>query len=106
VAVVDGESLLTPTTNVLDLAVPEAEATIEEGHAAVSGLVENQSEATLAQIVVVAVFYDDQGQVTGYAQVRLDGPLAPGARLPFALDTTPPGGLTTDYRLLVQGVSG
>lgn len=106
VAVVSGETLPLLGTQTLQLAVAEVEATIEEGHAAITGMVENQDEQPVTEIVVVATFYDSQGQVSGYAQQRLEGPVAPGERLPFALDVTPPGGLTTDYRLLVQGVTG
>lgn len=106
VAVVAGESLPTLGTQTLNLAVTEEEATIEEGHARVTGRVENQDEQPVTEIAVVATFYDTQGQVSGYAQQRLQGPLAPGEGLPFTLDVTPPGGVTTDYRLLVQGVTG
>lgn len=105
VSVVSGESLPTLGTYTLDLTVDEVEATMEEGRAAVSGLVGNEGEGPVEEVLVVATFYDDQGQVSGYAQQRLDGPLAPGASLPFALDATPPGGVTAEYRLLVQGVT-
>ena len=106
VSVVSGETLTTPGTYTLDLAVSEVEATIEEGHVALSGLVENQGEAPVAEVNVVATFYDTQGEVTGYAQQRLEGPLQSGETLSFALDGTPPGGVTARYELLVQGVTG
>lgn len=105
VSIVSGESLPSIGTYTLDLALSEVEDTIDEGHVAVSGQVENRSDEPVTQVTVVATFYDAQGEVNGYAQQRLDGPLAPGASLPFALDVAPPGGITVDYQLLVQGVT-
>jgi LysM repeat protein len=103
-AVVGGQTLLDFGSRYLDLAVGAAEITIEEGRVTLAGRVENRGEDTAVQLLLVATLYDARGRVSGYRELLLDGPLAPGEDLPFVLDVAPPGAPVVDYRLLVQAL--
>ncbi|HSM58570.1 MAG TPA: FxLYD domain-containing protein [Candidatus Sulfomarinibacteraceae bacterium] len=104
VSIVDGEGLVDPGNYYLDLAVQSPEVTIGERQVSLGGAVENVGEKTAHQITVVATFYDNQRNVTGYAQQALSDPLAPGESVPFALEAAPPGGPVVDYALDVYGL--
>jgi LysM repeat protein len=103
-AVVGGQTLLDFGSRYLDLAVGAGEITIEEGRVSLAGWVENQGEATAVQLLLVATFYDTNGRVSGYRELLLPGPLAPGEAVAFALDVAPPGGPVVGYQFLVQGL--
>ena len=104
VAVTGGEALGDIGSHYLDLAAIGVEATLDAGRVTLDGTVANQGQSMADQIVVVATFYDAQGRVSGYAQQTLDEALAPGATAPFSFALTPPGALTTDYEIAVQGL--
>ena len=107
VSVSRGDSLLEQGSYYLDLAAADSEVTIEDGQASVAGMVENVGEDTVATLTVVATFYGAQGsgaRVSGYAQQIVEGPLAPGERLPFSVGGAPPGGQTVDVAVTVYGM--
>lgn len=76
----------------LDLAVIDAEVTIGHSPVEVSGQITNQGQFSAGQISIVTTFYDDQGLVTGYHELALDGVIGAGERRPFAFFALPPGG--------------
>ena len=104
VAVVAGDTLAEPGSYYLDLAVAESEVTIEDGLVRVAGTVENVGDSVAAAMTVIATFYGAQGEVTGYAQQHLLGPLAPGEQSLFDAGGSPPGGQTVDVTIAVYGL--
>lgn len=104
VSVIAGDTLLEQGTHYLDLAVTDTEANIEDRQANVAGAIENVGQETATTLTVVATFYGAQGDVTGYAQQILEGPLGPGERVPFSLGGAPPGGVTVDFSVTVYGL--
>lgn len=104
VAVVAGDTLLQQGTHYLDLAVSDTEANIEDRQVNVAGAIENVGPETATTLTVVATFYGAQGDVTGYAQQILEGPVGPGERVPFNIGGAPPGGATVDLSVTVYGL--
>lgn len=105
VSVVAGDTLLQEGNHYLDLAVSETEANIEDRQANVAGAIENVGQESATTLTVVATFYGAQGNVTGYAQQIMEGPLGPGERAPFSVGGAPPGGATVDFAVTVYGLS-
>lgn len=104
VSVVAGDTLLQHGTHYLDLAVSDSEANIGDGQANVAGAIENVGQESATTLTVVATFYGAQGDVTGYAQQILEGPLGQGERAPFSVGGAPPGGATVDFAVTVYGL--
>jgi hypothetical protein len=103
-AVIGGQTLLDFGSRYLDLAVEAAAITIKDGRVTLTGHIENRGEETAVQLSLVATLYDAQGRISGYRELLLPGPLAPGDELPFILEVTPPGAPVVDYRLSVQAL--
>jgi LysM repeat protein len=105
VSVVAGETLAQQGTYYLQLEATAANVQLREGATEITGTIRNQGDATVALSTIIATFYDDSGQVSGYAQEDIPGPLAPGESALFVLDVAPPGGQPVDYALTVQGLT-
>ena len=88
----------------LDLAVVDAEATIEESQVALEGRIENIGSEAAERILLVTTFYDSQRNVTGFHELTLDFMLAPGEEQTFIFVAAPPGGQVVGYTFLVQGL--
>lgn len=104
VAVVGGESLARQGTYYLDLAVAAGEVTIEDGQLRIEGTVENVGQQTASEINVIATFYGNRNEVTGYSRQALTEPLAPGSSGSFSMEAAPPGGPSVDHSLSVYGL--
>lgn len=104
VAVIAGDALVEQGSYYLDLAATHSEVNIENGLVNVAGFVENVGEEVATTITVIATFYGAQGEVTGYAQQHLQGPLASGDRAPFDVGGAPPGGQTVEVTVAVYGL--
>ncbi|MCI0397846.1 MAG: LysM peptidoglycan-binding domain-containing protein [Chloroflexi bacterium] len=103
-AVAGGQTVVNLGSRYLDLAVRDAEVTIDEGQVALNGLVENVGQETASQIGLVITLYDAQQNVAGYAELLLAGPLPAGERLPFSLAVAPPGGRVTTFAITIQAL--
>ncbi|HSG17475.1 MAG TPA: FxLYD domain-containing protein [Anaerolineae bacterium] len=88
----------------LDLAVSGAEVTIGRNPIEVTGQLDNVGGQTAGQISIITTFYDDQGNVTGFHEKRLDSALAPGENVPFRFVALPPGGRADAYSFATQAV--
>jgi LysM repeat protein len=104
VSVVGGDSAMDLGTRYLDLAVVEGSVNIDEHLVTIAGEVINQGTENAGPILVVVTFRDAQGQVAGFQQLELSGPLPPGEAIPFALTAAPPGGIAVELAWLVQGL--
>lgn len=104
VSVVGGEALAETGSFYLDLALRESEVTIEDGLVGVVGSVENTGAEAATTITVIATFHGVQGEVTGFAQQHLQGPLSPGEEVSFDVGGSPPGGQTVDVSMSVYGL--
>lgn len=104
VSVVAGDTLMEQGSYYLDLAVADSEVNIEDGLVNVAGSVENIGEDVATSISVVATFYGARGEVTGYAQQHLQGPLSPGEEAKFDVGGSPPGGQTVDVTIGAVGL--
>ncbi len=85
-----------------DLAVADAEVTIGRSPIEVSGLIKNQGQFSAGRISVVTTFYDDQGLVTGFHELALDGIIGAGESRPFAFIALPPGGEADSVGFAIQ----
>lgn len=104
VAVTAVDAVIDLGNRYLELTVVETAVDTENGRVTLEGQVQNVGETGAQNILITATFYDAAGRVTGYAQQRLDGTLAPGAALPLQVTAVPPGGTVSDYRFSAQGV--
>ena len=104
VAVVAGDTLLETGSFYLDLAVPDSEVTIDDAQISVAGTVENVGEEAATALTITATFYGAQGDVVGFAQQLLEGPLAPGERLSFDTGGAPPGGPAVQAAVTAYGL--
>jgi LysM repeat protein len=104
VKVMAGRPLSTNDDRLADLAVTDAEVTIDDGLARISGVLRNTGLETAVQIRLVTTLYDGAGIVTGYHELRLIDPLAAGATYTFRVATIPPGGHVATHTFIVQGL--
>lgn len=103
-AISGGQALVDWGNRYLGLAAEGVTATIEEGRLGLSGRIRNTGDMTARQISLIVTLYDAQGQMVGYHQENLSPAIAPGAALPFALDSAPPGGQPVSYVLQLEGL--
>jgi LysM repeat protein len=103
-AVIGGQTVGDLGSRYLEFTVEEATLTAEDNRALVEGQVINTGQATAVNISLVVTFYDSQGKVTGYREIRLPGPLTPGDSLPFLIEATLPGGRARTLQMAVQAV--
>lgn len=104
VAVVGGQSVVDLGTRSLGVVVTEQEMVVDGGGVVVNGRIQNSTETTLDQVLLIATLYDAQGRVSGLQQLDLTGPLAAGETAVFQLNAAPPGGEVVAVRLLGQAV--
>ncbi|MCA9934625.1 MAG: FxLYD domain-containing protein [Anaerolineales bacterium] len=105
VAIVGGESVVDLGSRYLDVVVAEGTAVIPDGERVqVSGKVQNDGDVVATAVRVILTVYDSQGQVSGYTQQTLDGPLFPGDNTSFSFDVAPPGGEPVSVGLLVNAL--
>lgn len=104
VAVVGGQSVVDLGTRSLGVAVTEQEMVVDGGGVVVNGRIQNITETTLDQVLLIATLYDAQGRVSGLQQLDLASPLAAGETAVFQLNAAPPGGEVVAVRLLGQAV--
>jgi LysM repeat protein len=93
-AVIGGQTVIDLGNRYLDLAVSQGRVNIETDQATVSGVLTNRGQSAAANVLLVATLYDAQGNVSGYQQLLLEGPLQPGQSVEFNIPVAPPGGLT------------
>ena len=106
VVVESAETVVDLGNRYLDLAVSDAKVNIEGSRATFSGLITNTGQSTAEQISLFTTIYDDQGNVTGYHELRLEDPLGIGEQMPFEIHLVPPGFQIEEYSFLLQGFSG
>ncbi|MFO7540790.1 MAG: FxLYD domain-containing protein [Chloroflexota bacterium] len=104
VAVVGGQSVVDLGTRSLSVAVIEQQGQYGERGVIIQGRIQNNHEAPVAQIALIATLYDAQGRVSGLQQVAVADSLAPGETAVFHLSAAPPGGEVVDFVLLTQAV--
>lgn len=105
VAVVGGQTLVDAGSRYLDVTVTETAAVYEGDGVQLEGTVHNTGVLTAGQVMVIATFYDSQGNVTGFDQIQLEGLLPTGETRPFSLAAAPPGGQTVATSLAVEALA-
>ena len=88
----------------LDLAVSGAQVTIGRSPIEVVGRLDNIGQQPAGQISIITTFYDDQGAVTGFHELMLDGVIPPGESASFQFIALPPGGRADGYDFTVQAI--
>jgi LysM repeat protein len=91
-AVIGGQTVVDLGNRYLDLAVSRGAVNIEDDQATVGGRLTNQGQSPAVDVLLVVTLYDAQNRVSGYQEMVLTGPLAPGAWVDFSLPVAPPGG--------------
>lgn len=103
VSVVGGETVMDLGTRYLDLVVTETAVSHHGERVQISGQITNSGGETVTDLLVVAALYNAQGDISGYAQLRLDTTLAPGDNTTFTADVTPPGSEVVTAQVMAQG---
>ncbi len=105
VAVIGGQAVVELGNRTLDVSVRDVELEASGDSVSVSGTVVNSSATAVAQVQLIATFYDAQGNVTGFQQQVVAEELGVGAERPFLLEAAPPGGATVSYTLHAEAQS-
>ncbi|VAW31779.1 hypothetical protein MNBD_CHLOROFLEXI01-3003 [hydrothermal vent metagenome] len=105
VSVVGGQHLVELGTRYLDVALLDSEIELKSSGAVLSGLVRNDGAEVASNVQIIATFYDEQGNVTGFQQQVVAERLEVGEERPFLLESTPPGGETVNYALYIEARS-
>lgn len=104
VAVIGGQSVVDLGNRSLAAVVMTHQFSVTEGMVGINGRIQNQADAPLTQIGLVATLYDAQGRVSGLQQIDIEGVVASGETAVFQLNAAPPGAEVVDIRLLTQAV--
>jgi hypothetical protein len=96
------------TEGTLPVQVRDVESSGREDGYHVTGTLVNTTNTALQQLSVIVTLFDGQGRVTGYRQSRLppNQSLAPGGKVPFAVDVIPQGLGTVRTDASAEGRSG
>ena len=102
--IVSGRPVYELGNRYLDLAVSGAQVTIGRSPIEVVGRLDNVGQQPAGPISVVTTFYDDQGVVSGFHELALDGTILPGESASFHFIALPPGGRVDGYGFTIQAV--
>jgi hypothetical protein len=96
------------TEGALPVQVRDIQSSDRDGGYHVTGTLVNTTNTALQQLSVIVTLFDGQGRVTGYRQSRLppNQSLAPGDKIPFAVDVIPQGLGTVRTDASAEGRSG
>jgi hypothetical protein len=96
------------TGSTFPVQVHDVQSTDRDGGYHVTGTLVNTTNTALQQLTVIVTLFDGQGRVTGYRQSPLppSQSLAPGGKVPFAIDVIPQGLGTVRTDASAEGRSG
>jgi LysM repeat protein len=99
VAVVAGQAVVELGSRTLEITISEPELATNGESVTLSGVMTNSGAEAASQVLLIATFYDAQGNVTGFQQQMVAEQLGVGEERPFRLEAAPPGGATVAYAL-------
>lgn len=101
-SVVGGQAVVDLGTRYQDVVIVDSIIELKNGAAVLDGLVRNDGAEVASNVQLIATFYNEQGDVTGFQLQMVAERLDVGEERPFHLESAPPGGETVSYALQIE----
>lgn len=101
VSVIGAQAVNDTGSRHVDVSVVQAAVSSSGETVQLEGELQNTGKVTAVEPTIVATFYDEAGQMTGFSQQTVADTLGPGETIPFTVETTLPGGEAADTAVSV-----
>jgi LysM repeat protein len=101
-SIAGGNSVVDFGSRATAVAVVESSLTVQSDRVTLAGLIQNNGELPVNQILLTAAFFNDENEITGFQQLALTQTLRMGETAVFTLNAAPPGSRSNHAAISVE----
>lgn len=103
ITLVSAETATRPSGVLTQLTSSEVQGGPAGAYFRVTGMIQNEGNQDMQEIIVLVTLYDDENRVTGFRQQKLPGPLPAGTAVQFDVRLSPGGPGTSHFVVTLAG---